>query len=87
MTFTIFLPENEIHLQRREPYPAIYFLSGLTCTWENATTKASYAKAAKQCQVAMVFPDTSPRGVDENCPEAGQHMSKGYGAGHYCNAT
>ena len=36
----------------------------------------------------MVFPDTSPRGVDENCPEAGSaDWTVGYGAGHYCNAT
>ena len=36
----------------------------------------------------MVFPDTSPRGVDEACPEAGDSdWAKGYGAGQYCNAT
>ena len=36
----------------------------------------------------MVFPDTSPRGVDANCPEAGSDdWTIGYGAGHYCNAT
>merc|ERR1712060_605962 len=38
--------------------------------------------------IAIVFPDTSPRGVDEACPEAGDaDWTKGYGAGHYCNAT
>lgn len=35
----------------------------------------------------MVFPDTSPRGVDETCPDAGSDWPRGYGAGHYCNAT
>ena len=87
MTFTIFLPEDQVHRQRRDPYPAIYFLSGLTCTWENATVKAAYAKAAKKSDVVMIFPDTSPRGIDEACPDAGKEMSCGYGAGHYCNAT
>ena len=79
--------EDQVHRQRRDPYPAIYFLSGLTCTWENATVKAAYAKAAKKSDVVMIFPDTSPRGIDEACPDAGKEMSCGYGAGHYCNAT
>lgn len=36
----------------------------------------------------MVFPDTSPRGVDAACPEAGNDdWTLGYGAGHYCDAT
>ena len=36
----------------------------------------------------MVFPDTSPRDVDSNCPEAGDDdWTTGYSAGHYCNAT
>ena len=87
MTFTIFLPEDRVEKQRREPYPAIYFLSGLTSSWENATVKAGYARAAKKRQVAMVFPDTSPRGIDESIPEAGADWTMGYGAGHYCNAT
>lgn len=47
-----------------------------------------YARQCKKRQVVMVMPDTSPRGVDEACPEAGSSDWKiGYGAGHYCNAT
>ena len=88
MTFAIFLPEDRVEKQRREPYPAIYFCSGLTCTHENATTKMMYASACKKRGVAMIMPDTSPRGVDEHCPEAGSaDWTIGYGAGHYCNAT
>jgi len=88
MTFSIFLPEDRVECQRREPYPAIYFLSGLTSSWENASTKGQYARQCKKRQVAMVFPDTSPRGIDETIPEAGDSdWTKGYGAGHYCNAT
>lgn len=88
MTFTIFLPEGEINQQRREPYPALYFLSGITSTWENATVKMMYARQARERGIAMVFCDTSPRGVDATCPEAGDaDWTRGYGAGHYCNAT
>ena len=88
MTFTIFLPEDDVVKQRREPYPAIYYLSGLTCSWENATVKMNYAKQCRKRGVAMVICDTSPRGVDEDCPEAGSEDHRvGYGAGHYCDAT
>ena len=49
--------------------------------------KGQYAKQCKKRQVAMVFPDTSPRGIDETIPNAGADWTIGYGAGHYCNAT
>ena len=87
MTFMIFLPEDQVNKQRREPYPAIYFLSGLTCNWENTATKGHYARQCKKSQVAMVFPDTSPRGIEETIPNAGADWTVGYGAGQYCNAT
>lgn len=47
MTFSIYLPDAEIRLQRGKPYPALYFLSGLTCNHENAPTKSGFAKFAK----------------------------------------
>lgn len=89
MTFYIFLPEDEICRQRRDrPYPALYFLAGLTSNWENVPFKSGFAKFAKKRDIAMVFPDTSPRGVDDAIPEAGDaDFSRGYGAGHYCDAT
>jgi len=88
MTFTIFLPEDDVNRQRCDPYPAIYFCSGLTCTWDNATTKMNYARQCRKRGVVMIMPDTSPRGVDGDCPEAGSaDWTIGYGAGHYCNAT
>ena len=88
MTFMIYLPEDQVHCQRREPYPAIYFLSGITSTWENAAVKGQYGRQCKKRKVAMVFPDTSPRGVDESCPGVGDHgWTVGYGAGHFLNAT
>ena len=88
MTFAIYLPEDNIKLMRREPYPAIYYCAGLTSTWELASAKLQFSRLCKKLQVAMVFPDTSPRGVDAECPEAGDSdWTVGYGAGHYCNAT
>ena len=88
MTFSIFLPEGEVNKQRRKPYPALYFCSGLTSSWENPTVKMQYARGCKRNGIVMVMPDTSPRGVDEACPEAGSaDWTIGYAAGHYCNAT
>ena len=82
MKFGIFLPDAEIKDQR-EAYPALYFLSGLTCTHENIPQKVNFAEHAKRHNIAVVFPDTSPRNVGA---EEG-NWTVGYGAGHYCNAT
>ena len=82
MTFSILLPEDFVEQQRCEAYPAIYFLSGLTCTHENAMTKMMYARQCRKRGIVMVMPDTSPRGVDDHCPEAGNSdWTTGYGAG------
>ena len=83
MTFSIFLPERK---QRRSPDPPVlYFLSGLTCSDENARTKAQFAQEAAKYGLAVVFPDTSPRGVGI----AGEDDSWDFGsaAGFYVNAT
>ena len=62
MTFSVFLPDQ---LQRNAPPPPVlYYLSGLTCSDENARTKANFAQEAAKVGLAVVFPDTSPRGVD-----------------------
>ena len=88
MTFMIFLPEDLVHMQRRKPYPAIYYTSGMTDTWEKATKKMFYARSCKKRQVVLVLPDTSPRDVDKDCPEAGNgDWNFGYSAGLYCDAT
>jgi len=83
MTFSIFLPDRK---QRKSPDPPVlYYLSGLTCTDENARTKAHFASEAAKYGLAVVFPDTSPRGLNI----AGQDDSYdfGSGAGFYVNAT
>jgi S-formylglutathione hydrolase len=64
MKFKIFLPDDSIKLQRGNPYPVLYFLAGLTCTIDNAPTKSNFGMFAAKHKICMVFPDTSPRGVE-----------------------
>ena len=82
MRFAVFLPPAAI--QGNEA-PAVYFLSGLTCTEENFTVKAGAQRFAAECGLALVVPDTSPRGVD--IPGAKDSDFLGSGAGFYVNAT
>jgi len=80
MTFGIFMPS----IATSEPVPLVWYLSGLTCTHENAMTKAGAQAAAEEFGVAIVFPDTSPRG--NNVPDDDDY-DLGQGAGFYLNAT
>jgi S-formylglutathione hydrolase len=80
MTFGLFLPEEA----RDGPVPVLWYLSGLTCTHENAMTKAGAQAWAAEHGIALVFPDTSPRGDDVADDEA---YDLGKGAGFYVNAT
>ncbi|MEQ5869365.1 S-formylglutathione hydrolase [Sagittula sp. NFXS13] len=80
MTFGLFLPEEAKHI----PVPVLWYLSGLTCTHENAMTKAGAQAWAAEYGVALVFPDTSPRGDGVANDEA---YDLGQGAGFYVNAT
>jgi len=80
MTFAVYLPPYAKH----EKVPVIWYLSGLTCTHENAMTKAGAQAWAAEHGVAVIFPDTSPRGesvADDDAYDLGQ------GAGFYVNAT
>jgi len=80
MTFGLFLPEEA----ETDPVPLIWYLSGLTCTHENAMVKAGAQKWAAEAGVALVFPDTSPRGPGVANDDA---YDLGQGAGFYVNAT
>ena len=80
MTFALFLPEEA----KQGPVPLLWFLSGLTCTHENAMTKAGAQAWASEHGIAVVFPDTSPRGDDVADDDA---YDLGKGAGFYVNAT
>lgn len=78
MTLSVFVPAGE------GPFPVLIWLSGLTCTEDNFTTKAGAYKAAAQHGVIIVAPDTSPRGegvADDPAYDLGQ------GAGFYVDAT
>ena len=59
MTFSVFLPDQASRTGC--PPPVLYYLSGLTCSDENARTKAHFAQEASKVGLAVVFPDTSPR--------------------------
>jgi len=80
MTFGLFLPEEA----QDGPVPVLWYLSGLTCTHENAMTKAGAQGWAAEHGIALVFPDTSPRGEDVADDDA---FDLGKGAGFYVNAT
>lgn len=80
MTFGLFLPD----IADEMPVPLIWYLSGLTCTHENAMTKAAVQGWAAEAGVAIAFPDTSPRGEDVANDPA---YDLGQGAGFYLDAT
>lgn len=80
MTFGLYLPPQA----KAGPVPVLWFLSGLTCTHENAMLKSGAQAAAARAGLAVVFPDTSPRGegvADDDAFDMGQ------GAGFYVDAT
>lgn len=80
MTFAVFLPAEAAE----GPVPVLWFLSGLTCTHENAMVKAGAQAWAAEQGIALVFPDTSPRGEGVANDEA---FDLGQGAGFYVDAT
>jgi len=80
MTFSIYLPP----LAEKENVPALYWLSGLTCTDDNFRTKAGAQRYAAELGIALIIPDTSPRGDDVPDQEG---YDLGQGAGFYVNAT
>ncbi|MGB0967234.1 MAG: S-formylglutathione hydrolase [Halocynthiibacter sp.] len=80
MTFGLFLPEEA----KDGPVPVLWYLSGLTCTHENAMTKAGAQAWAAEQGIAICFPDTSPRGETVANDDA---YDLGQGAGFYVNAT
>lgn len=82
MQFSVFLPPAAA----KHPVPVLYWLSGLTCTDENFSSKAGAQRIAAELGIALVIPDTSPRG--EQVPDAADAAyDLGLGAGFYVNAT
>ena len=80
MRFGLFLPPQA----QDGPVPVLYWLSGLTCTEQNFITKAGAQRYAAEHGIALVAPDTSPRG-DGVADAEGYDI--GLGAGFYVNAT
>jgi S-formylglutathione hydrolase len=83
MIFSIYLPPNASALNK---VPVIYWLSGLTCTDDNFVQKAGAQQYAAEEGVAIVCPDTSPRG-DDVPGDPNKAWDFGLGAGFYVNAT
>ena len=79
MTFGIYIPEKASSSE----LPLIWFLSGLTCTHENAMVKSGIQRWAAEKKIAVVFPDTSPRG--EGVPDD-SNFDLGQGAGFYVDS-
>lgn len=80
MTFSIYLPSNK----EEKKIPLIWWLSGLTCTDDNFSQKSGFQRLAEKYQVAVMIPDTSPRG--EHVADD-QGWDLGQGAGFYLDAT
>jgi S-formylglutathione hydrolase len=82
MRFAIFTPPQA----ERGRVPVVWFLSGLTCTEENFTTKAGAQRVAAELGLMLIAPDTSPRGADVPT-DANNSYDFGLGAGFYVDAT
>ncbi|WP_421132442.1 S-formylglutathione hydrolase [Alteromonas sp. A079] len=83
MTFAVFLPP---FASKDKPVPVLYWLSGLTCNDQNFMQKAGAMKLAAELGLAIVAPDTSPRGEGVPDDKDGAY-DFGVGAGFYVNAT
>lgn len=81
MTFHVFFPPQA----EKKRVPVIYYLSGLTCTDENVIIKSGVQRQAAKLGIAIVAPDTSPRGL--NVEGESDSWDFGVGAGFYLNAT
>ncbi|NVJ68891.1 MAG: S-formylglutathione hydrolase [Alphaproteobacteria bacterium] len=80
MRFSVFTPPQA----KGGNVPVVWYLSGLTCTEDNATVKAGFQRVAAELGLMIICPDTSPRGDDVPDDEA---YDFGMGAGFYVNAT
>ena len=81
MTFAVFLPPQA----KDGPVPVLWYLSGLTCTHQNVMDKGEYRQMAAELGIAVICPDTSPRGDD--VPDEPDNWKFGKGAGFYVDAT
>jgi S-formylglutathione hydrolase len=81
MRFSVFLPPQA----RQGPVPALMYLAGLTCNEETFMVKAGAQRLAAELGLALIAPDTSPRGAQ--VPGESDNWDFGVGAGFYLDAT
>ncbi|HOF51387.1 MAG TPA: S-formylglutathione hydrolase [Rhodoferax sp.] len=81
MGFGVYLPPQA----SKGPVPALVFLAGLTCTEETFAFKAGAQRVASELGLALITPDTSPRGA--GIVGEADHWEFGVGAGFYLDAT
>ena len=81
MEFAVFTPT----VAAAGPLPALFYLSGLTCTWANVADKAGAQRFAAEHGLMLVMPDTSPRGLQLEGED--EDWDFGTGAGFYINAS
>ena len=81
MKFAVYLPPQA----ESGKCPALYWLSGLTCTEQNFISKSGYQQAASEPGLVVIAPDTSPRGC--NIKGEDDSWDFGTGGGFYVNAT
>ena len=81
MEFAVFTPS----VAASGPLPALFYLSGLTCTWANVADKAGAQRFAAEHGLMLVMPDTSPRGLHLEGED--EDWDFGTGAGFYINAS
>ena len=81
MTFAVYMPPQA----KDGPVPVLWYLSGLTCTHQNVMDKGEYRRFAAEHGIAVICPDTSPRG--EGIPDEADNWQFGCGAGFYLDAT
>ena len=81
MTFAVYAPPQI----KKGPVPVLWYLSGLTCSHQNVMDKGEYRAHAAEHGVAIVCPETSPRG--DKVPDEKENWQFGSGAGFYLNAT
>ncbi|MFC3050661.1 S-formylglutathione hydrolase [Kordiimonas pumila] len=80
MRFSVYMPPQA----QEGKVPVLWYLSGLTCTEDNATVKAGFQRVASELGLMIICPDTSPRG--EGVPNV-EEYDFGQGAGFYVDAT
>jgi len=85
MKFSVFLPPKSAIEKAGGKVPALIYLAGLTCNEETFMTKAGAQRVAAELGLALIAPDTSPRGA--NVPGESESWDFGVGAGFYLDAT